>query len=83
MASNNNGNMFDSYGITKMLEMISDNYEQNQSLAKNDFAEQMLRQILEVMKVGNAKQLDKKIFKQLSRMSLLLYLKVLLAEVQN
>lgn len=60
MASNNNGNMFDSYGITKMLEMISDNYEQNQSLAKNDFAEQMLRQILEVMKVGNAKQLDKK-----------------------
>ena len=58
--ANNNGNMFDAYGISKMLEMISDNYEQNQSLAKNNFAEQMLRQILEVMKVGNAHQLDKK-----------------------
>lgn len=58
--ANNNGNMFDSYGIEKMLEMINDNFQQNQSLAKNDFAEQMLKQILDVTKVGNAKQLEKK-----------------------
>ena len=38
----NNGDLFDIYGITKMLEMINNNFQQNNSLANNEFAQQML-----------------------------------------
>lgn len=38
----NNGDLFDTYGITKMLEAINNNFQQNNSLANNEFAQQML-----------------------------------------
>ena len=60
MANNNsnNGNMFDIYGMQQIADMIKDAFQQNYTLAQNDFAKDAFKQIIQLVK--NPNELTKK-----------------------
>lgn len=56
--NNNNGNMFDIYGMQQMADMIKDAFQQNYTLAQNDFAKDAFKQVIQLVK--NPNELTKK-----------------------